>query len=1205
VDHDYLKTAQALQRITDRGKFELLVGDILWVAEPRYRSLLTTGVNANGEPIQGIVDGLARIPSTTPPHFILLAATTTSTRDLQRKFSDDLRKASELAERLRATTDDALVTIIFATNEFVSVEMVERIHAQATAANVDFDVWDQRRLARVLDLTSEGQWLRRNYIGVEASILSPNLLHSLSSKSILAYASSLLTDPQELSERARVTDIIEALGNDETTLVAITGESGYGKSTAALHALTRRMKMGDAALWVTADHVATASSIGALLMTVLAELNSAPIEDPLSFFLRRSSNAARGRLLVVVDDLNRADAGPALIRKVLQWATMVSQARDSMAPIIFIVPLWPGVYTAAMSDYHRANWLETIDVSRFTRSETTEVLSAVGIPAGLIDAVADQLGDDPFLVGRFRAVAAEREPQPDHISLAKEVLETYLADIERDLAAATPLADAAFVHRTLIALALNEIENATLQPTVQQVREWLPDAHQVLDTALRSGRLLVQHCLKAGDEILFRHDRLHDQLLGAAMAEVIEQQPNHNVVGDPFFARVTGVALTMIDDASLEHVANEAPLAVFEALRILGNRATTRRHRLFEIAARWAEQEGALVPPQVRHHVLSALFEADSTLVVPLTKAFPDRWLRRLVRLRAGDASSGAAFCSDSNSLFIFSDPRVQRATEHAMAFHREILVSGTAELLRSASDDRSRYGALTLAGWTAAPELAREGFACWQASEDRDAVMPAAMWAALRCARRADTEILSLLLDQILIPESEGKKSRRNEVFHASASYGRYANEDAIQALDLEAQKGSERARVVLALLQYVDNPSVFTTFLRVAGAHTRESFNFLMMRFRSDWLSESPTRRIRLGAQSRTVLETAWEDETRPDTVRWHAFQLWSGSTTDEDLDTLRSFDKESRFYELAIRARARLGDRTVSPELAEHVSRSEFSGLYDLSRASNVWSQELYEVTDHLLRRIACHMDQRDSCGCDAHYLVADVLPKIPPQDAERLLTTHWHTLGRSGKFIQTALFIGTDRLVAMATEAIQSISNTQELFKHVSIRFLAFHQTSTLTPEHLERLVPFASRIPQVDLSIILGDASRRGWRQWIVEHFDSITAHLPAVEREALRQNYLPNTAELAAEFKTKVSHAYHWLRDVEQRTIPTQQIVDAALLAIVEPVDSTTWAAACEVLERLGTRSDLSRFEPYVPQTSDAQATFASAAFEVRHRSLR
>ncbi|HEX8619688.1 MAG TPA: hypothetical protein VF911_19055 [Thermoanaerobaculia bacterium] len=1208
MDQEHLKTAQALQRITDRGKFELLVADILWIAEPRYRSLITTGVNAEGEPVRGVVDGVARVSGTTPPEFLLLAVTTTNVRDLERKFIDDLTKAAATADALRTTAAKAPVTLIFATNEVISAELVTRMFSQTAARSLDLDLWDQRRLARVLDLLPEGQWLRQRYLGLVASALSANLLQSLSKTSIGAYSASLLSEPGELPERKVVADIIEVLGNDDTTLLTIAGESGFGKSTAALQALTRCMEAGDAALWATADHVAAAPSVDVLLTNVLTEIHGSGIDDVLPF-LRESETTGRRRprVLIAVDDLNRMDAGSTLVRKVVQWSAMLSRARGTMPRIAFILPLWPGIHMTAAVEHRNASWWNTVDVSRFTRAETIEALGVAGVPSATIDAVAEELADDPFLVGRFRAVAAERRAGADHIALARTVLDIHLGDIERELAGTTPLTDAAIVHRTLIGLARNEIEHAALQPTIDEVRKWLPDALPVLDAALRSGRLLVRRYARDGDEIHFRHDRLHDQLLGSAMAEIIGEEPNHVAIRDPFFARVTGIALTTIDDARVDRVATEAPLAVFESLRTLGNRATSRRQKLFEIAAQWADHHAAAVPPQVRVHVLTALLDADSSLVLRLTEAFPDRWLRRLVRLRAGDAASGAAFCAESDSGFIFQDSRVRRATEHAMMFHREMLVSGTAELLRSAADDQSRYGALTLAGFSGAPELARGSLACWQGAHDRDAVMPAAMWAAIRCAKGDDVEIFSPLLDQILLPEAEGTKTRRNDVFYAAGSYSRFASVDAIEALDREAHKDPRRARVVLALLQYTDDPTVFGLVLRVAAARTGEGFDLLTLRLRSDWSQQSKRSR-RPGPASRKVLENAWRDEALSATVRWEAFELWSTSAADNDLESLRTTGKESPFHEAALRARARMGDQTVAAELAEHISRPDYRGIYDLWSAPSVWSPELYGAIDVLLRRVEDHMDKREDCTCDVHGLIADLLVKISPADAEGLLLEHWSSLGRNRRFIQVALFIGTQRLVTLATTAVNARPNDTKVFEGVGFRFLAFHtdEDGVLTPEHLSRLLPFSSRIPSEELSKIIGDAARRGWRQWIIDSFEIATAHLPAVERDRLRASYLPETKQLSAEFRRDAARAFQWAYDLEQRAIPAEQIVDAVVLAVAEPaVDNELWAAACDMLVRYGHRPDIVRFERYVPATPEAKAAFVGSAFEVRHRSLR
>jgi hypothetical protein len=250
----------------------------------------------------------------------------------------------------------------------------------------------------------------------------------------------------------------------------------------------------------------------------------------------------------------------------------------------------------------------------------------------------------------------------------------------------------------------------------------------------------------------------------------------------------------------------------------------------------------------------------------------------------------------------------------------------------------------------------------------------------------------------------------------------------------------------------------------------------------------------------------------------------------------------------------------------------------------------------------------MEKRADCTCDVHGQIADLLVKIPAGDAERLLVEHWPSLGRNRLFIQVALFIGTEPLVTLATTAVHSRPDDPEVFEYVGIRFLAFHtdENGTLTPGHLDRLLPFASHIPNDELSKIIADAARRGWRQWIIDHFESAVTHLPATEQEALRKRYLPRVEELSADFRGQAAHVYQWVRDLEQRAIPTEQAVEAVLLAVAEPsVDSTIWSAACEALEVLGTRADIARFERYVPDTPYGRAVFSGAAFEVRHRSLR
>ncbi len=51
-----MNTAEALEKITDRGKFELLVTSVLRKHNRDYAAIIHTGINAQGETIKSPVD---------------------------------------------------------------------------------------------------------------------------------------------------------------------------------------------------------------------------------------------------------------------------------------------------------------------------------------------------------------------------------------------------------------------------------------------------------------------------------------------------------------------------------------------------------------------------------------------------------------------------------------------------------------------------------------------------------------------------------------------------------------------------------------------------------------------------------------------------------------------------------------------------------------------------------------------------------------------------------------------------------------------------------------------------------------------------------------------------------------------------------------------------------------------------------------------
>ena len=62
-----MKTAEAIECITDAGEFEILATRVLRIADDDYRLLEHMGVNAAGKTIPNPVDAFCRVPGTPPP----------------------------------------------------------------------------------------------------------------------------------------------------------------------------------------------------------------------------------------------------------------------------------------------------------------------------------------------------------------------------------------------------------------------------------------------------------------------------------------------------------------------------------------------------------------------------------------------------------------------------------------------------------------------------------------------------------------------------------------------------------------------------------------------------------------------------------------------------------------------------------------------------------------------------------------------------------------------------------------------------------------------------------------------------------------------------------------------------------------------------------------------------------------------------------
>jgi len=196
------RTAQEVAKITDEGRFEQLATAVLRQAEPLYRNLCHVGVNAAGQTIRSPLDGICFVPGADPPRMIAAHHTITEEKGLRKKWlhdpstvtrrkgshsvapPGDLIKTSQTVEEERNRSPNLRVTLVLTSKGEPTEDVVRDVTAAGSARGIDVDIWSRSRLCDFLDHDPRGQWLRREFLGIEQEQLSVELLPSKGSFSV-------------------------------------------------------------------------------------------------------------------------------------------------------------------------------------------------------------------------------------------------------------------------------------------------------------------------------------------------------------------------------------------------------------------------------------------------------------------------------------------------------------------------------------------------------------------------------------------------------------------------------------------------------------------------------------------------------------------------------------------------------------------------------------------------------------------------------------------------------------------------------------------------------------------------------------------------------------------------------------------------------------------------------------------------------------
>ena len=193
----------------------------LRIADQCFSAIMHLGVNARGQPIAAPNDGFCQVPGVYPPQFLWVQHTIEHRSRLRKKWLSeskeelgDLVKAAREATELRKKFPPGKFIVILSTNQRLPTEkknksLASDVYTSAQNGGIEAIIWEQSRYRDFLDTHPEGQWLRREFFGIDSERLSAPLLSFLSHKSLSEYERLQYTSPRlwisrQLDERIGV-----------------------------------------------------------------------------------------------------------------------------------------------------------------------------------------------------------------------------------------------------------------------------------------------------------------------------------------------------------------------------------------------------------------------------------------------------------------------------------------------------------------------------------------------------------------------------------------------------------------------------------------------------------------------------------------------------------------------------------------------------------------------------------------------------------------------------------------------------------------------------------------------------------------------------------------------------------------------------------------------------------------------------------------
>ena len=1088
------RTKQALASITDEGLFECLATTVLREDNPLYKPLVQTGVNVDGKTVRAPLDGICFVPGAEPPHLIAVHHTTTTRNNLKRKWLDDpdgdFIKTAKIVAEERKKVPNLQATLVLTTNQEPSETVIREVEAARRAHDIEIDLWSCSRLAHFLDNSPGGHWIRRQFLQIEQELLSPELLHELSRKSL--EVNHPLDNAKAWIPRALDETLALSLHRDVTFVVAGTGQ---GKSVACYRRLVSHVQAGGSGLVLSHDVVASATTLDQAIADALCQLHPALAPDRETAL---SICSPERPLLLVVEDINRADRTQFLAEKIARWSRIQAETEDKnnwKANWHLLCPLWPETLTL-LGDQVRKS-IEPLLVSAGGFSEN-EGRDAVLVRARLVGnklsplsalSISESLGHDPLLIALYEF---DNTPDPG------QVISRFVNNSLSRTAGANSDYPPAEYRNALCLLAEGMLAHRQIDLRWINVRDWANvqgEPLRLIGRIAHDGELICLMGPTENQRLVFRHDRVRDWLLADAATDLERRDALPAcVVEDPYFAEVIGavLALSSLGPSFLRRVAEANPLALFHALRLFGDTTPASYDDILQAIDNWLDNPATHDRSNLhlRLEALAMLAETDSHRVPEIVRKFSDRtFSSQLARLRNGDTRGGIELCMTLEPGVDAPWRDVQ--IEHAKLRHgAKLLRDLDCFLRRKDLNSLERIGALRLAGHIGDPSLAHAIEVCWNIDDEKLNHLAEYLWAFGQCCGNEPARFLGPVCDAWATlsdePEREGEPSPRDDLAadELRFAFRRWPPHTAIDYFVQRATHDDLRWPITV-MLHDMDHPKALAFVVQEFAAIRRrlegtESFSPLAYTAAYVWQRAQEMGRP-MSDESRELLLRLWLDDESDKFLRTEVFSLWAATKQDNDLEVLRTASVPEQLAERILAQRLVRGDRQAIPAMIGKLSSTNYSE-YWWQYGRYLWAPELTEELDRFLGNRSKQAKRVWLEFCTADRITSELIIRLPIEDAERLLLKHWNHLRFSFYFVQAALYVATEPLLEVASAAIEDCPRPAGLMMFLSWGFgikIKGHPGLNRESQVLA-LAPYLDLLDDTNIFNLWEECNNRGW-----------------------------------------------------------------------------------------------------------------------------